>query len=149
MQLPQGILVCALWLAALPAWPQPAALAGEVKGSAWRHTSASLAASVADGALVLPPSATGRGVYSGKFRDAPSTTGRVPVVIFLHGSSGLALKAIAEWQLWLASLGVASLAPDSFALADRVTYTSPVDKDTTRRSTRSAHPKSTPRSLRC
>ena len=53
----------------------------------------------------------------------------MPVVVFLHGSSGLGLKAIGEWQLWLASLGVASMAPDSFALPDRLTYTSPVSKD--------------------
>jgi hypothetical protein len=54
---------------------------------------------------------------------------RVPVVVFLHGSSGLGLKAIGEWQQWLATLGVASIAPDSFALPDRLTYTSPVGKD--------------------
>jgi dienelactone hydrolase len=50
------------------------------------------------------------------------------VVVFLHGSSGLSLKAIAEWQAWLASLGVASIAPDSFALPDRVTYKSPISQ---------------------
>jgi dienelactone hydrolase len=104
--------------------------AGEIKGSAWQHTATSLADAVANGALVLPATVTGRGVYQGKFKDAPAVTGRFPVVIFLHGSSGLGLKAIAEWQLWLASLGVASLAPDSFALPDRITYTSPIDKAT-------------------
>ena len=53
----------------------------------------------------------------GKFQDSPRTSGaRVPVVVFMHGSSGLGLKAIGEWQQWLASLGWASLAPDSFAL---------------------------------
>ena len=31
---------------------------------------------------------------------------RAPVVVFLHGSSGLGLKAIGEWQLWLADLGI-------------------------------------------
>ena len=103
---------------------------GEIKGSASQHTPSSLAAAIADGALVLPARATGKGVFVGKFKDAPNVGGRVPVVVFLHGSSGLGLKAIGEWQLWLASLGVASLAPDSFALPDRITYTSPVDKAT-------------------
>lgn len=77
----------------------------------------------------MPASATGGAVYAGRHRDAPrEVKARVPVVVFLHGSSGLALKAIGEWQLWLASLGVASFAPDSFGLPDRVTYSSPVDK---------------------
>ena len=119
-----------LIITAAPAFAQSAQPAGEIKGNAWQHTPASLAASVADGALVLPAVATGKGVFAGKYKDAPGVTGRFPVVIFLHGSSGLGLKAIAEWQLWLASLGVASLAPDSFALPDRITYTSPVDKAT-------------------
>ena len=47
----------------------------------------------------------------------------------MHGSSGLGLKAIAEWQQWLAKMGIASFAPNSFALKDRMTYTSPIDKD--------------------
>jgi len=53
----------------------------------------------------------------------------VPVVVFLHGSTGLGLKAIGEWQQWLAGLGYASIAPDSMVLPDRITYTSPVAKD--------------------
>ena len=52
----------------------------------------------------------------------------MPVVLFLHGSSGLGLKAIGEWQQWLAAQGIASVAPDSFALPDHVTYKSPIDK---------------------
>jgi dienelactone hydrolase len=39
------------------------------------------------------------------------------------------LKAIGEWQQWLASLGYATVAPDSMVLPDRITYTSPVGKD--------------------
>lgn len=102
---------------------------GEIKGTAIVHTAASLQASVEGGRLALPSSVTGGAAWMGAWRDAPRASGaRVPVVIFLHGSSGLGLAAIGEWQRWLASLGVASLAPDSFALPDRVTYTSPVDK---------------------
>ena len=52
----------------------------------------------------------------------------MPVLLFLHGSSGLGLKAIGEWQQWLAREGVASVAPDSFALPDHVTYKSPISK---------------------
>ncbi|HTP99909.1 MAG TPA: dienelactone hydrolase family protein [Casimicrobiaceae bacterium] len=103
---------------------------GEIKGSASVHTEASLAASVASAALVLPARATGSALFAGKLADAPPAAARVPVVIFVHGSSGLGLAAIGEWQRWLASLGVASVAPDSFALPDRITYTSPVDKAT-------------------
>jgi dienelactone hydrolase len=85
---------------------------------------------MANGALVLPSAATGGAVFTGAFKDAPrETRARVPVVVFLHGSSGLGLKAIGEWQQWLATMGIASFAPDSFALPGRVTYTSPVGKD--------------------
>ncbi len=114
--------------------PTPLALpapVGDVKGSAVQHTLASAEGVVQRAAVVLPAISTGAGVYVGTFADAPKDIkARVPVVVFLHGSSGLGLKAIGEWQLWLASLGVASMAPDSFALPDRLTYKSPVDKPT-------------------
>ena len=103
---------------------------GELKGSASAHTAASLAAAVANAALVLPARPTGGALFAGRLADAPPAAARVPVVVFIHGSSGLGLAAIGEWQRWLASLGVASVAPDSFALPDRITYTSPVDKAT-------------------
>mgnify|MGYP006285713857 CR=1 FL=1 len=97
-------------------------------GSAWAHTAASLAGVVQQADVVLPSAATGGAVFTGKFKDAPTTARtRVPVVLFLHGSSGLGLKAIGEWQQWLATQGVASIAPDSFALPDHVTYKSPID----------------------
>lgn len=109
---------------------QPVAPHGELQGNAWAHTKESLAAAVQHADVCLPPAATGGTTFCGKFKDIPKLSGkRVPVVVFLHGSSGLALKAIGEWQQWLASLGYASIAPDSFALAGRVTYTSPIDKD--------------------
>lgn len=104
---------------------------GEIRGSATAHTPASLAASVERASLALPASLTGGAPFLGKWSDAPKTVAgaKAPVVLFLHGSSGLGLKAIGEWQGWLASLGYASLAPDSFALPDRVTYGSPVAKE--------------------
>jgi dienelactone hydrolase len=106
----------------------PAAPTGEIKGSATAHTDTSRKALVDNADVVLP--AISGSVFAGKFKDAPKTaTTRVPVALFLHGSSGLGLKAIGEWQTWLATLGIASVAPDSFALPDRVTYKSPIDKD--------------------
>lgn len=122
-----------LLLGSAKAWAQTpqtpaAAPLGEIKGSAWEHTPASLAALVQQADVVLPASVTGGAVFAGKFKDAPAAAkARVPVVLFLHGSSGLGLKAIGEWQQWLATLGVASIAPDSFALPERVTYKSPID----------------------
>jgi len=104
--------------------------AGEIKGSALAHTPASAAEVVARADVALPAGVAGGAVYFGKWKDVPATTGKVPTVLFLHGSSGLSLKAIEEWQRWLAGLGWASMAPDSFALPDRLTYKSPIDKPT-------------------
>ncbi len=102
---------------------------GEVKGSGWEHTPTTLAATVQQADLVIPAAATGGAMFVGKFRDAPAIKpAKVPVVLFLHGSSGLGLKAIGEWQQWLAAQGIASAAPDSFALPDHVAYKSPISK---------------------
>lgn len=121
-------LPAALLLAATLAGAQPAPQ-GELKGSAVVHTAESARAAMQGAALVLPARATGGAVFAGRLRDAPADVqARVPVVVFLHGSSGLSLKAIGEWQQWLATLGIASLAPDSFALPQRLTYKSPVSK---------------------
>ncbi len=125
-----AVILRPLGIATTPAFAQQQSTQGQITGTAWQHTQTSLASAVANASLVLPAGATDKGVFAGKFRDAPAVKGKLPVVLFLHGSSGLNLGAIAEWQLWLASLGVASLAPDSFALPDRITYTSPVDKAT-------------------
>lgn len=126
----KATLSIALLLAATQAWCQAPAPQGEIKGQAIVHTPESARAAMANGALVLPSAATGGAVFTGAFKDAPrEMRARVPVVVFLHGSSGLGLKAIGEWQQWLATMGIASFAPDSFALPGRVTYTSPVGKD--------------------
>ena len=126
MALTAALLGCA---ATPPAPTAAAAPTGEIKGTAWAHTPQSLAASVQNANVVLPAQATGGAAYSGKWSAMPaSAKGKVPVVLFLHGSSGLGLKAIGEWQQWLAAQGIASVAPDSFALPDHVTYKSPIDK---------------------
>ncbi len=104
--------------------------AGEIKGEAWAHTKESLQAMVQQADVCLPAASTGAGVVCRKFKDLPTTIAAkaVPTIVFLHGSSGLALPAIGQWQQWLATLGFASIAPDSFALPGRVTYKSPIDK---------------------
>lgn len=113
-----------------PTQPQPPTPVGEIKGTAVQHTTASSIGVAQRAAVVLPASVTGGAPYVGALANAPKDARvKVPVVVFLHGSSGLELKAIGEWQLWLASLGVASIAPDSFALPDRITYKSPIGKD--------------------
>ena len=104
--------------------------AGVIKGSAWEHSAETLAASVQDADVCLPASVTGGALFVGKFKDIPKTTAtKTPTILFMHGSSGLGLKAIGEWQLWLCGLGYASVAPNSFTLPNRATYTSPIDKD--------------------
>ena len=102
--------------------------AGEIRGEAWAHSPDTARAAAQQADVHLPASATGGAPFTGKLQDAPAGAGRrVPVVVFLHGSSGLGLKAIGEWQQWLGTLGVASVAPDSFVLPGRVTYKSPID----------------------
>lgn len=104
--------------------------AGETRGQAWVHTSESARGVIERAAVALPARVTGGEVYFGKWKDAPTQVReRVPVVVFMHGSSGLGLKAIGEWQQWLAAQGIASVAPDSFALPERLTYKSPVSAD--------------------
>jgi dienelactone hydrolase len=104
---------------------------GEVTEGPSVHSAESLRKLIQEAQVALPAAATGGSAYFGKFKDVPAGAAtRVPVVVFLHGSSGLGLKAIGEWQQWLALQGIASIAPDSFALAGRLSYKSPVDKAT-------------------
>ena len=104
---------------------------GEIKAGPLSHTSESSAGMVKEAQVALPSSLVQGAVYVGPLKDAPKLNNiKVPVVLFMHGSSGLGLKAIAEWQQWLASMGIASIAPNSFALKDRMTYSSPIDKET-------------------
>jgi dienelactone hydrolase len=102
---------------------------GEIKDTETEHTEASARGAISGAQVAMPSSVTGGAAYFGPLNAAPSGNGkRAPVVVFMHGSSGLALKAIGEWQQWLASVGIASIAPDSFALPKRLTYKSPIDK---------------------
>ncbi len=113
--------------AALGAFAQQPA--GEIKDTETEHTEASARAVISGAQIALPSNVTGGTAYFGALSAAPAGNGkRAPVVVFMHGSSGLSLKAIGEWQQWLASIGIASIAPDSFALPKRLTYKSPIDK---------------------
>lgn len=104
---------------------------GEIKAGPLVHTAESSAGLVNEAQVAFPASLVQGAIYVGPLKDAPKlSSAKVPVVIFMHGSSGLGLKAIGEWQQWLASLGIASIAPNSFALKDRMTYSSPIDKET-------------------
>jgi dienelactone hydrolase len=130
MMFTKTLIATALAFSSLLAQAQQNPPVGEIKGTAWSHTAESLLGVVQQADVVLPARATGAGVFVGKFKDIPKLTGqKVPVVLFLHGSSGLGLKAIGEWQQWLATQGFASMAPNSFALPEHVTYKSPIDKD--------------------
>jgi len=103
---------------------------GAIQGTATQHTPESLRLAIERAWVVLPASVTGAAAYQGLLQNAPATRGKAPVVLFLHGSSGIA-PAIRDWQKWLGeSLGVASLAADSMQLPDRIAYKSPVAKAT-------------------
>lgn len=69
--------------------------------------------------------------WEGKLSALPAQSGeKRPLVIFMHGSSGIA-PFVKEYQHFLAhDLGLASIAPDSMAIPDRLNYTSPIDKPT-------------------
>lgn len=124
----------------LMALAQSTAPQGEVSGTVWAHTPLSLVELVQQGSPYLPARATGASDYWGSFKDAPKTSGeKVPVVLFLHGSTGLGSPGIADLQRWLGTQGFASLAPNSFALGGRVSYKSPIDKLSYERSNARAH----------
>jgi dienelactone hydrolase len=126
----QALGALVLFLSGCAAAPPVSRPVGEIKGSRYEHSQQSAVGVIETAQLVLPPVVTGGLVYAGPLRDAPrELRGPVPLVVFMHGSSGLALQAIGEWQRWLAGLGVASLAPNSFALTDRLTYKSPVSAE--------------------
>lgn len=91
-----------------------------------------LAEAIEKADLGLPAAVTGDATFVGSLRDTPAaikTTTRIPVVLFLHGSSGLN-ESTRAWQRWLADeLNLASFAPNSLAIPDRIRYTSPTTKD--------------------
>lgn len=129
MNLKHSALLLALVCTLLPAWAQTPS--GNIKAGPLVHTAESSQLVMREAQVALPSNLTQGALFLGTLKDVPSlSNAKVPVVVFMHGSSGLGLKAIGEWQQWLASFGVASIAPNSFALKDRLTYSSPIDKET-------------------
>lgn len=103
---------------------------GTIKGTATQHTQTSLQATMDYAWVTIPSSSDTNGVlFSGFLKDAPKDIKTTyPLVLFVHGSSGIT-SAIKEWQLWAAkTLGVATITPDSMQLPDRMTYVSPIPK---------------------
>ena len=99
---------------------------GEIKGTTLDSTPDHLAATWDKANLVLPAALAGGQRWQGAPAAAPAIAGKAPLVVLLHGSSGIA-PAVKEFQIWLAdTLNLASLAPDSLAIPNRLTYTSPV-----------------------
>ena len=91
-----------------------------------------IAPQVAKADVSLPSGLVGTGILQGKLdallETSYKSTRRVPVVVFLHGSSGLNddIRRLLKWMA--EDLSVASVAPDSFAVPGRTTYTSPTSK---------------------
>lgn len=101
---------------------------GRIQGHATQHTRSSLQAAVQRAWLTLPASVTGGAVYAGLLQDAPAAQAKAPVVVFVHGSSGVA-PAVKEWMLWVAQTqGAAAVAVDSMQLPGRIVYQSPIAK---------------------
>ena len=99
---------------------------GDIKGTVLEPTPDNLAATWSKANLVLPAALAGGQRWQGVPSAAPAVTGRAPLIVLLHGSSGIA-PAVKDFQNWLAdTLGLASIAPDSLAIEGRLTYTSPV-----------------------
>lgn len=103
---------------------------GDIKGSVLDPAPANLALTWDKANLVLPPTLAGGKRWEGPAADAPDVIGIAPLVVVMHGSSGVA-PAVKDFQNWLAdTLGLASVAPDSLAIPDRLTYTSPIPVET-------------------
>lgn len=125
---PMRRLAALLLLATL--LPCAALAQGTVQDGTTEASAANLDRSWRRAQVALPASlAPGRQPWLGRLEEMPAipaAAGRAPVLLFMHGSSGLA-PFMAEFQRWVAAeLGLASVAPDSLAIAGRLTYTSPV-----------------------
>lgn len=117
-------LVCLLAAVVSPALAEDKP--GDIKGTTLDPSADNLAATWSKANLVLPASLTGRERWQGVPSAAPEVTGKAPLVVLMHGSSGVA-PAVKDFQVWLAdALGLASVAPDSLAIEGRLTYVSPV-----------------------
>lgn len=104
-------------------------ITGSLSGSADRHTPETLHDAISRGWTVLPGGPEKAPAYEGPLSElAPvlaATSADAPVFLFAHGSSGIGapVKALGRF---VASLGWIFFAPDSFALPNRLTYSSPI-----------------------
>ncbi len=107
------------------------ALAQSIKGSVLDPSADNLRATWENALVTVPAETPGGAPLQVKLKDLPPVAGqRRPLVVFMHGSSGIA-GFVKDYQTWLArDLGFASIAPDSLAIPDRLTYQSPIDKPT-------------------
>lgn len=122
-----GLSACATSAPGAPA-AKVAVPQGAIQGSVTQHTAASLQQTVDQAWVSLPAQVTGAAPYHGVLSQAPASKTQVPVVVFVHGSSGVN-PAIKEFQKWAAqTLGVASISADSMQVKDRMTYKSPIAK---------------------
>lgn len=104
-----------------------AAAAQETKGTVLEPTADNLARTWNAAWVTLPGAQAGGTRWQGHLADLPASIGRGPVAVLMHGSSGIA-AFVKDYQAWLAdTLSLASIAPDSMAIPDRLTYTSPID----------------------
>ncbi len=111
-----------------------AAPAQSINGSVLEPTPANLALTWSNASVSLPRGIASEAAWQGRLAEMPmpmpASGARSPLVVLMHGSSGNA-AFIKEYQAWLAQeLGLPSIAPDSMAIPDRLTYTSPIDKPT-------------------
>lgn len=121
---------CILALLLALSLPVAALAQGSVQEGTTEAAPANLALTWQRAQVALPAAiAPGGQVWVGRLADLPpipAANGRLPVLLFLHGSSGLA-PFMAEFQRWAATeLGLVTVAPDSLAIPGRLTYTSPV-----------------------
>lgn len=98
---------------------------GSLQGSVDKHSLETLTATWLN-AYVTFPNIEGGTPKTGLLTDFAKEVHRYPVVMFMHGSSGLNAQ-IKAFAYWLSdALRIACIVPDSMQTKDRLTYTSPV-----------------------
>ena len=113
---------------------------GSITGEAWQLTAVSEKKGLDQASLALPASLmTNHRTFIGKWSvlptlstlGSPPTQKKVPVIVFLHGSSGIKPNlGFESWQTAMAEQGYASIIFDSMTLENRLQYQSPIDRET-------------------
>lgn len=98
---------------------------GSLQGTVKKHSAETLVATWMN-AYVTIPNNEGGAPKTGQLTDFVKEDRRYPVVVFMHGSSGVNAQ-IKAFAYWLSdALRIACVVPDSMQTKDRLTYTSPV-----------------------